>query len=392
MNTLRQHPIFIISLAQFLGVSLWFSANGVAFDLMQEWDISVSDVGWLTNAVQAGFILGTFILAFFRLADHFRPNHIFVISALMGALFNFCFAWISEGLYTALIFRFLVGLSLAGIYPIGMKLMIQWAPDKTGEALSLLVAMLTIGTALPHALNGFSSHIQWQYIITASSVLALIACALIIILGNKQGIASSNMENSIPSKRDSFSAFKLPKFRAAACGYFGHMWELYTFWMLVPLLIIHSNLKHAFDITNISFLVFFIISIGAIGCLIGGRLSKQFGNKIVALSALTTSGICCLLFAIGWNTFPAWILLIILMLWSVSVIADSPQFSALSARVCSSQQLGSALAIQNSIGFLITIMSIAVVSYLFEKIGLNAVWFLLLGPIFGVLGFLKSNR
>lgn len=391
-NLLRRYPVLVISIAQFLGTSLWFSANSAAFDLMQEWKIGVADIGWLTNSVQAGFILGTFILAFWGLADRFRPSRIFMISALIGALFNLCFAWLSNDIYDALVFRFFVGLSLAGIYPIGMKLIIEWAPNKAGQALSLLVAMLTMGTALPYALNGFSTDIPWQFIITASSILALISCVLISILGDNNSLDTTNHVKSSLPKRDFFSAFKIPKFRAAALGYFGHMWELYTFWMLVPLLIVHSNLNKGFNIKNISFLSFLIIAIGSIGCLIGGILSKKYGSKVIALSALALSGICCSLFAFGWDIFPAWILFIILVLWSISVIADSPQFSALSAQACSSKQLGSALAIQNSIGFFITIVSIAIVSYLFEKIGLNAVWFLLIGPILGILGFIRMSR
>ena len=146
-------PVATIAIAQLLGTSLWFSANSATEDLMSTWQVSAADIGWLTNSVQGGFILGTLVIAIGGVADRYRASRIFVCSALAGALFNACFAWLSEGLASAMVFRFLVGVSLAGIYPMGMKLIVSWAPERTGQALAQLVAMLTLGTALPHALR-----------------------------------------------------------------------------------------------------------------------------------------------------------------------------------------------------------------------------------------------
>ena len=158
----RLGPVATIALAQLFGTSLWFSANSATDTLMTSWQISAADIGWLTNAVQGGFILGTMIMALGGLAERYRASLIFVVSAACGALFNACFAWFSEGLASGIVFRFLVGLSLAGIYPVGMKLIVSWAPERTGQALAQLVAMLTLGTALPHALREAGADLPWQ--------------------------------------------------------------------------------------------------------------------------------------------------------------------------------------------------------------------------------------
>lgn len=233
------HATTIISLAQLLATSLWFSANSAAIDLMQQWQITVADIGWITNAVQAGFIIGTFVFAYTEIADRFKASHIFVCSALLGAFFNFCFASFAHGLMDALIYRFLVGLCLAGIYPIGMKLIVLWAPHQAGQALAKLVAMLTLGTALPYFINSLPIHFAWQTVMICSSSLALIAALLVYQLGDP--IAPPKPRN-IVSSDGAFQVFKIRKFRAAAIGYFGHMWELYAFWTIIPLFIAKSGI------------------------------------------------------------------------------------------------------------------------------------------------------
>jgi MFS family permease len=391
LKYLRTHCIVTISVAQLFGTSLWFSANSAAFDLMHEWNINISDIGLLTNAVQTGFILGTLLIALLGIADRYKASLIFSYSALLGGIFNLCFAWLASNISEALIFRFFVGVSLAGIYPIGMKLMIEWAPEKSGQALSVLVAMLTLGTALPYAFNAISTDLPWRYIISTSTFLAFFACILIFFLGDKPRVQRERKLKKT-STFVHFSAFKNPRFKAAAIGYFGHMWELYTFWTLVPLLIVQTQINEHFKNFNLSILVFTVISVGALGCILGGMLTQYVHNKTIALSALALSGFCCFMYALGWEILPAWALFTILIVWGISVVADSPQFSALSAQACLPEQLGSALALQNSIGFFLTIMSIGVSTYTFDHIGVNAIWIMLIGPIIGIIGYLRFDQ
>lgn len=382
--------VLIIAIAQLLGTSLWFSANSAAPDLMSAWQLTPSDIGWLTNAVQFGFIVGTLMLAFSGLADRFHASHIFVVGALAGASFNVLFAWASDGLAIAIIFRFFVGLSLACIYPMGMKLIVGWAPQRTGAALALLVAMLTLGTALPHGLKALGASFNWQWIVSTSSLLAVVAALLIALLGDGPHAFSGK---PLSNKRLAIlGIFRLPRFRAAALGYFGHMWELYAFWTIIPLLVSETLLGAQSISATISSISFFIIAAGAVGCIIGGWASNKVGSQAVALTTLGISGLSIVTFVVFAEQLGSYALSALLLIWGASVIADSPQFSALSAKSCPADQVGGALAIQNAIGFSVTIVSIALITRLFESIQLDAVWLLLPGPLLGIIGYLWSLR
>jgi hypothetical protein len=383
-------PVALIAFAQLLGTSLWFSANAAADDLARDWLMGAAGIGWLTAAVQTGFILGTLLVSLSGYADRFSASRIFVASALAGAVFNAGFAYLAQGLGSALVYRFCVGMALAGVYPLGMKLIISWAPERRGAALAQLVAMLTLGTALPHLLRALGADLPWQMIISAASILAVLGAGVVYVLGD--GPHAHAPQQRLRAWRAGFDdiaqAFRQPGFRAAALGYFGHMWELYAFWTVVPLLLIGLGLD-----VGTSALAFVIIGAGAVGCLIGGRLSRgRLGSEGVALWALALSGSCLVVFALGWRLLPEGVLLAVLFVWGAAVIADSPQFSALSSAACAPSVVGAALAIQNAIGFSITVVSIALITGLIGQWGLDAVWVLLPGPVLGLIGFWRAGR
>ena len=382
----RFDPVATIAVAQLLGTSLWFSANSAADDLRRAWSASVSDIGILTSAVQLGFILGTLVFALSGFADRFPASRIFSVCGLLGAAFNACFAWLSTGIASGAAFRSAVGICLAGIYPIGMKLIVSWVPERTGSALAYLVAMLTLGTALPHALRLIGAAWKWQYVIGTSSVLAVLAALLIGVLGDGPHLA---LRKAVPGTQmgDVFGAFASRDFRAAALGYFGHMWEVYAFWTIVPLLIVRTSLNVNLHNFKVSALAFAIISAGALGSIAGGLFSRKVGSARVAAVSLSLSGLCCFIFALAWRVFSPVALLALLLVWGAAVVADSPQFSALSARACPPTLVGAALAIQISIGFAITIVSIAIVTGLFNRLGAEVAWVLLPGPLLGLLAF-----
>lgn len=387
-------PVAVIAIAQLFGTSLWFSANGAAESLMTAWQACAADIGWLTNAVQLGFIIGTLSLSLSGAADRFRASSLFFCCAIVGALFNLAFAWLAEGLVVGAVLRFCVGVTLAGIYPMGMKLIVGWVPERTGLALAQLVAMLTLGTALPHALRLVGADWPWQLIITASSVLALAGAILIALLGDGPHARSGQPTGAASAKRAGaiFSAFRISRFRAATLGYFGHMWELYAFWTVVPLIVSRSALAQAYPSLGVAGLSFCVMAVGALGSLLGGVLSQRIGSDRVALAALGTSGLCGLLFVLTHEHLQPWTLLTLLALWGASVVADSPQFSALAAKSCPRDAVGSALAIQNSIGFAITVVSIACTTWLFERVGIDSLWILVPGPALGLFGYIWSLR
>ena len=375
-------PVALIAFAQLLGTSLWFSANSAANDLSQHWGIGALEIGWLTNAVQLGFIVGTLSIALSGLADRFPASRIFAVSALLGALSNAAFALLAQGLDTALPLRFAVGLALAGVYPLGMKLVVSWVPQQAGAALAWLVGMLTLGSSLPHGVRFLGANAPWQATILVSSVLAV--CAALIIWQLGDGPHLQRRANAPPLRLGRvLYAFTLPDFRASAFGYFGHQWELYAFWTLVPSLLVLAEIAPAGS-PALAGWAFAIIGIGAVGCVGGGYLSQRWGSARVAALALAISALCCALYPLS-TTWGNSLKLLLFFVWGASVVADSPHFSALSARACPAEMVGSVLAFQNALGFAITMISIQLGSRYVASWGQDISWLLLPGPILGWL-------
>lgn len=376
-------PVLSIVVAQLFGTSLWFSANGAAADLMQAWQLTTADIGLLTNAVQLGFIVGTLTFSLSGLADRFAASRIFAACAVSGAILNAMFAFGAHGLQAGLPLRFAIGFCLAGVYPLSMKLIVSWVPDKAGNALSQLIGMQTIGVALPYGVRAVGASWPWQPSMLVSSFLALIAAAMIWRLGDGPHLKHVAGKRSLDARR-LLSVFAIPNFRAAAVGYFGHMWELYAFWTLVPTLIIVSGIASQSS-ASLSAWSFAVTAVGAMGCMAGGLWSRRIGSARVAAAALATSALCCALFPLS-GTWGMAAKVALLLAWGLSVVADSPHFSALSAKACPPEMVGSALALQNAIGFAITMVSIQIGVGAVENWGSTVAWLLLPGPLLGLMG------
>lgn len=377
----------IIVLAQFGGTSLWFAGNAIITDLQQVLHLQLDVTGDIVAAVQFGFIIGTLLFAFLSIADRFSPSKIFLLSALLGSLFNLFVYFFATDLMSLLFFRFATGFCLAGIYPVGMKIAADWYAEKLGKALGYLVGALVLGTAFPHLLKSIGQSLPWEVVLWVTSGMAILGGLLIycFVPDGPHRKAGVKFEWNAISK-----IFAFPKFRAAAFGYFGHMWELYAFWTFVPFILITYNDLNQTDLP-VSLLSFAIIAIGTLSCIIGGYISLRKGSAKVAFDMLLISGLCCLFSPFLFMISPV-LFIIVLLIWGFTVVGDSPQFSTIIAKTAPHLYIGTALTIVNCIGFALTIVSIQVLAYILEMVDVSSAFLvLLIGPLIGLLSFRKRR-
>ncbi|MEM6294059.1 MAG: MFS transporter [Myxococcota bacterium] len=379
MNAPR-HTLPTIVAAQFAGGSLWFVGNAVLGDLAHLWPTVEGAVGWLTSAVQLGFIVGTLAFAVFGLADRIPSHRLFFASAAAGAAFNAA-SLIAPASFPAFVAtRVLTGICLAGIYPVGMKLAASWFREGLGAAIGFLVGALVLGTAFPHLLG--TLQLDATTLILSASGLAVTG-GLAILLTVPEGPAV----RIAPRTRvaEAFSVFSEPDFRSAALGYFGHMWELYAFWAFVPFAV-RLGLGPDAAAADVALGSFCIIAIGSIACAVGGQISVHRGSAAVAGVQLVGSGACALLSPLVFILNIPALTLGFLAVWGAVVVGDSPQFSAIAARSAPPDRVGTGLTLMNMIGFALTIPSIALLSALESHV--PGPWLLMtlaIGPILGVL-------
>ena len=374
----------VIVLSQFAGTSLWFAVNAVLPDLQRSWSLPAAALATVTTAVQVGFVAGTLVFALLTLADRFPPTRVFLACALLASACNAAIAALDGQFAWLVALRFVVGFLLAGNYPMGMKIAASWYREGLGAALGVLIGALVLGTALPHGLRALAGDAAlpaagnlrpWQVVVLSVSLLAALG-----------GILTASLvpdRKRVPGARVTPLAlaaiWRQRRLRASVFGYFGHMWELYTFYVLVP-----AIAATHFVGRSGSAAAFWAIAAGGLGCAGGGLLARRFGSARIATWQLATSGACCLLapWLLGAPPplFLAW-----LLLWGMTVAGDSPQFSALTARNAPPEVVGSVLTFSNCIGFAISVASIELFVRAAQAWPLATVlpW-LALGPVLGL--------
>jgi len=367
----------LVALVQILVLALWFSASAVAPALRVEFALSGAQAGWLTATVQVGFAVGAVGSALVNLADRIRPNVLITLSALVGVAATAALALIAHDAWTVLALRLLTGVSMAGVYPPGMKIVVSWFPNGRGAALGLLVGALAVGSAAPQLINGLST-LPWRGVLLTASVLALVGAAVSLLLV-RSGPAMRPAR--VPDPRYALRMFRDPRQRLVNLGYFGHMWELYALWSWLPAYLAASNAVHGR--LGIGVAAFVVAGLyGLVGCLVAGLWADRRGRAHVAMVAMLLSAGCGLASVLVFDN-PV-LFLVVLAAWGATAVADSAQFSAALTEVADQEYVGTALTAQTAIGFLVSVLTIQALPALADLVGWRlAVPLLAIGPLLG---------
>jgi MFS family permease len=384
----RWRQLAYLSLAELLALCLWFSASAVLPSLAREWQLGDAGRAGLTIAVQLGFITGTLVSALGNLPDIWSPRRLMIVSAAAGAVANASLALWAESFAPAVLLRFLTGVCMAGAYPPAMKIMATWFRTGRGLAIGILIGALTVGSAVPHLLRG-ATDLPWRDVLLAASVLALGSSAIVwrLVKEGPEAFPSARFD-----VRMAAAVFRDRAARLACFGYFGHMWELYAMWAWIGTFLAASlDARGGGEYVglNASSTTFVVIATGALGCYLGGVVSDRYGRTTLTIAAMALSGLCALVIGLTFGAPPT-LTLLVAIVWGITVIADSAQFSTAVTELSPPAYVGTALTTQTCVGFAITMASIWLIPWMVTLVGWRwAFATLSVGPFLGVAAMVR---
>src|SRR6266446_8164666 len=385
--TSKRASVAIIAICQVAAMALWFSASAVTPALAAEFHLSNFAQAALTSGVQAGFVLGCLASAILGLPDRVDPRRLFAASATVGALANALLLAVNPASPAAPLLRVVTGVCMAGVYPVGRRLVATWAKDDMGLMVGILVGALTLGSASPHLFNALGG-VDWRITLAAASVSALGAALLIGLAGvGPRQVATPRFDPRIV-----LTAWRDLPLRLANLGYLGHMWELYAMWAWIGAFYQASfgeTLGADAASTAAKLATFATIGAGAIGCVAAGFFADRLGRTTLTILAMAISGSCAATIGFFYGAAPAW-LLAVGILWGVSIVADSAQFSASIAELSDPARVGTMLTLQTALGFTLTLATIYLVPHWVEAMGWRYAFVpLALGPALGVVAMAR---
>lgn len=378
--------LLLLSAAELLAMSLWFTGTAVLPQVTGLWHSGIALGSWLTIAVQIGFSLGAITFALFNISDIFSPIKVFVLSALAAAAANAGFAWMAQDPLTAILLRGATGFFLAGVYPVGMKIIAGWFQRGRGLALGIMIGALTVGSAVPHAVNSFGG-IPWRGVVLLGSAQALLG-AIIVAFWVHQGPYA--MPQSRLDVSQVFEIVRNRRLRLANLGYLGHMWELYGFWGWIAVIL---GASAGWPRSKYEIGAALAIAIGAVGCIWAGSASDRLQDQSesqrvsqrawVTIIAMAASAACCVVAALVFHH--PMILVGLSMVWGIAVIADSAQFSTIISEVSDKSYVGTALTLQVALGFMLTAIAIRTMAYIAAHYSWPwALASMTIGPLLGI--------
>jgi MFS family permease len=372
-----------------LCMTTWFSATAITPELVQLWHLSAGQVSWLTNAVQLGFVTGALLSSFVSLPDLVSLRKLMGVSALVAALANVCLLWVPS-IHWLLVARFVTGVALAGVYPPALKLASTWFVRGRGTALGLIIAALTLGSAFPHLVRYLTDRVDWQAVVMAASACTLGGGALMLLFAREGPFPFSK---AVFNPRYVGVVLRNRPLALANLGYFGHMWELYAMWGWFLAYVRAAAPRLGLTGGRAASLVtFVVIASGIVGAVLGGVLADRTSRTFAAGLMMGLSGLCALAIGVVFNG-PVWLFFLVAVLWGVTVIGDSAQFSAMATELSDPSYVGTALALQLGLGFALTLVSIRMTPVIAAHIGWR--WSFLplaAGPAVGVAAMVLLRR
>ncbi len=382
----------VLALAQLLAMAPWFSASAVSPALARLWHLSPTTTAWLTISVQLGFVAGAVVSAVFTLADRLSARWLLTGSAALAAAATLGVA-AAPGITTAIACRLLTGAALAGVYPPGMKIAAGWFKEGRGLAIGVLVGALTLGSASPHLVRWAVTPEAWRIVLVIAAVSAVAGGLLVLLVPNDGPFAAPSPPFSLAAAP---RILKDPGVLLANLGYLGHMWEVYAMWTWMAVFVAaseHARRGTDTDVTAVAALVTFaVVGSGAFGCWLGGKYGDRWGRSIVTCVAMAVSGSCALAVGLLFAA-PLAALIPLLLIWGITVVADSAQFSAAVSELAPRDYVGTALTLQTSLGFLLTCATIYLLPLVAARIGWQwSMSVLAIGPALGIWAMLTLRR